>query len=101
MHGDATTLLSPEETNDCAGLLYGSMGCNGGQPSGAWRFFAKQGLPTGGDYEDVGAGTSCKPYSLPTCFHHGDNTLGLAASDNVLFLHACPVGDTLVAVGGR
>ena len=55
------------------------MGCNGGQPSGAWRFFAKQGLPTGGDYEDVGAGTSCKPYSLPTCFHHGDNTLGLAA----------------------
>lgn len=28
---DEHELRSPEETNDCAGLIYGSMGCNGGQ----------------------------------------------------------------------
>lgn len=71
-HGK-TALLSPEETNDCAGLLYGSMGCNGGQPGGAWQFFVRNGVPTGGDYEDVGTGTSCKPYTLESCFHHGEN----------------------------
>mmetsp|Transcript_10704 Transcript_10704/g.30713 ORF Transcript_10704/g.30713 Transcript_10704/m.30713 type:complete len:348 (-) Transcript_10704:535-1578(-) len=72
VHGEHE-LRSPEETNDCAGLLYGSMGCNGGQPSGAWQFFVRNGVPTGGDYEDVGAGTTCKPYTLASCFHHGEN----------------------------
>lgn len=70
-------LLSPEETNDCCGLVYGSMGCNGGQPSGAWQFFTRKGVPTGGDYTDIGSGTTCKPYSLETCYHHGDNTMNL------------------------
>jgi len=71
---DDHALLSPEETNDCAGLLYGSMGCNGGQPAGAWKFFVRSGVPTGGDYEDVGTGSSCKPYTLESCYHHGNNT---------------------------
>lgn len=49
------------------------MPCCGAQPSGAWRFFVKNGVPTGGDYADVGAGTTCKPYTLAACFHHGEN----------------------------
>lgn len=36
------------------------MGCNGGQPSSAWRWFTTEGVVTGGDYSDVGKGTTCK-----------------------------------------
>lgn len=50
-----TTLLSPTDTVACCtGAACGfSMGCNGGQPSGAWSFFTETGIVTGGDYPDV------------------------------------------------
>jgi cathepsin B len=43
--GDATTVFGAEDTLACcAGLnCAGSMGCNGGQPSGAWKWFTKTG----------------------------------------------------------
>lgn len=64
-----TTLLSPEDTNDCCGFLQCmSMGCNGGQPSGAWRWFKSTGVVTGGDYQD--GSDTCKDYSFPPCAHH-------------------------------
>jgi cathepsin B len=70
--GDAKTILSPEDTvSCCSGVSCAfSMGCNGGQPSGAWKWFASQGVSTGGDYADVGKGTTCKPYSMQSCAHH-------------------------------
>jgi cathepsin B len=48
------------------------MGCNGGQPSGAWNWFTKVGVSSGGDYEDNGKGNSCKPYSMQSCVHHAE-----------------------------
>lgn len=70
--GDATTLFSTEDTNSCCSGLQCSfsMGCNGGQPSGAWNWFTKQGVSSGGDYSDIGSGTTCKPYSMQSCAHH-------------------------------
>jgi cathepsin B len=70
--GDATHVLSPLDTLACcSGASCGfSMGCNGGQPSGAWNYFVKHGVPTGGDWADVGKGTTCKPYTMQSCSHH-------------------------------
>lgn len=70
--GDATTVLSPEDTvSCCSGVNCAfSMGCNGGQPSGAWKWFSSTGVVTGGDWADNGKGTTCKPYSMQTCAHH-------------------------------
>ena len=70
--GDATTVLSPEDTLACCtGLKCGfSMGCNGGQPSGAWKYFTTEGVTTGGNWEDVNTGKTCKPYGSQSCAHH-------------------------------
>jgi len=71
-NGDTTTVFSPEDTvSCCSGVSCAfSMGCNGGQPSGAWGWFTKTGVSSGLDYADVGKGTSCKPYSMQSCAHH-------------------------------
>jgi len=79
--GDAVTVFSPEDTVACcAGLTCGmSMGCNGGQPASAWKWFNDKGVSTGADYNDVGTGSTCKPYSLQTCAHHVDPPAGMVA----------------------
>ncbi len=59
------------------------MGCNGGQPSGAWKWFTNVGVSTGGDYSDIGNGKTCKPYSLPSCAHHVDPPAGMVACDTL------------------
>jgi len=65
-----TTLFSVEDTTSCCGFLQCfSMGCNGGQPSGAWRWFKNTGVVTGGDYGETD-GSTCQPYSLAPCAHH-------------------------------
>jgi len=79
--GDAKTLFSPEDTvSCCSGLQCSfSMGCNGGQPAGAWSWFTKNGVSTGADWADIGTGSSCKPYSMQTCAHHCEAPDGMAA----------------------
>jgi len=83
--GDAKTLFAPEDTNDCCSgpSCSFSMGCNGGQPSGAWNWFQKTGVSTGGDYADVGKSTTCKPYSLPSCAHHVTPPEGMVSCDTL------------------
>jgi len=83
--GDATTLMSPEDTNACcSGLTCSfSMGCNGGQPSGAWNWFVKTGVSTGADYGNIGEGKTCKPYSLKSCAHHVTPPDGMVACDTL------------------
>lgn len=49
-----------------------SMGCNGGQPGSAWKWFTRTGVVSGGDYADIGTGETCKVRWLlkvagPTC----------------------------------
>ncbi|CAM9302647.1 unnamed protein product [Choristocarpus tenellus] len=59
---DYLSMLSAEDTTACChGLFCGlSMGCNGGQPGAAWKWFTKTGVVSGGDFKDEGAGTTCK-----------------------------------------
>lgn len=59
--------LSPEDLVSCCGFFTCGMGCNGGYPSGAWSYWVKWGISTGGLYGDK---ATCKPYSLPPCDHH-------------------------------
>lgn len=69
-------LLSPTDTVACcSGMRCGmSMGCNGGQPSGAWTWFTKTGVVTGGDQVNEGDGSTCEPYPFESCAHHVDPT---------------------------
>lgn len=85
VHGDNTNKMSPEDTvSCCTGRVCSfSMGCNGGQPAGAWNWFQQTGVTTGGDYADNGAGNSCKPYSMVSCAHHVEPSNGLPACDDV------------------
>ena len=64
--------FSTEDTASCCqGFACGfSMGCNGGQPSAALQWMSNVGVVTGGDYPDIGKGTSCRPYTLAPCAHH-------------------------------
>jgi KDEL-tailed cysteine endopeptidase len=64
------TSLSEQELVDCAGLKYGSMGCNGGQMDGAFKFAIDNGICTDAAYPYVSgttktAGTchSCSAYA--------------------------------------
>jgi len=66
------TVYSAEDTLACcSGMKCSmSMGCNGGQPAGAWKWFTNEGVSSGGDWADMNTGATCKPYSLQTCAHH-------------------------------
>lgn len=80
--GNFTDLLSVQETASCCGWSRGCLmcqGCNGGNPLVAWIYFRFQGLVTGGDYSDVGKGTSCYPYEIPPC-HGGKNCSGVVST---------------------
>jgi len=83
--GDNVTVFSAEDTNACcSGFKCGfSNGCNGGQPSGAWKWFTESGVSSGGDYVDVGTGDSCKPYSMASCAHHVAPPAGMVACDTL------------------
>ncbi|XP_026639021.1 cathepsin B isoform X2 [Microtus ochrogaster] len=66
MHGNSgpTAQLSNRlETRAPAALA----GCNGGYPSGAWNFWTKKGLVSGGLYNSH---VGCLPYTIPPCEHH-------------------------------
>jgi len=48
------------------------MGCNGGYPTMAWRYWVTHGLVTGSQYVDH---SGCRPYEVPPCDHHVNGTL--------------------------
>ncbi|MEI7488553.1 MAG: C1 family peptidase [Chryseobacterium sp.] len=51
--------LSEQELVDCAGLKYGSMGCNGGQMEGAFKFIIENGQCTAASYPYTAKDGSC------------------------------------------
>lgn len=60
------TRISSEDLLTCCGFSCGN-GCNGGYPSGAWNYFKKSGLVTGGLYGDT---KWCSAYAFAPCDHH-------------------------------
>lgn len=51
--------LSEQELVDCAGLKYGSMGCNGGQMEGAFKFIIENGQCAASSYPYTAKDGSC------------------------------------------
>jgi cathepsin B len=78
-------VFSAEDTNSCcSGIHCGfSNGCNGGQPSGAWKWFTEHGVSTGLDWAQMNTGESCKPYSMQSCAHHVTPPAGMVACDTL------------------
>jgi len=62
----STVILSTED----ALANSGAGSCNGGQPTSVLNWISRTGVVSGGEYTDIGKGTTCAPYSLPTCQHH-------------------------------
>jgi len=52
--------LSEQQLVDCAGVLYGNLGCNGGNPINALAYVIKKGLTTEKDYPYVARDQACK-----------------------------------------
>ncbi|KAE8605451.1 hypothetical protein XENTR_v10015145 [Xenopus tropicalis] len=65
-NGKVNVEVSAEDLLSCCGFECG-MGCNGGYPSGAWKFWTETGLVSGGLYDSH---LGCRPYSIPPCEHH-------------------------------
>jgi len=90
-------LLSVADTTGCCDFdACSSMGCNGGQISKAWDWFAKNGVVTGGDYGSTD--DLCYNYTMPPCAHHVTSTT-LKSCDEVTQVqptcnHICPDGQT-------
>lgn len=64
--GEHQPHISAEDLLTCCGFQCG-FGCNGGFPSGAWRYFQHTGLVTGGQYA---SNKGCRPYEIKSCSHH-------------------------------
>lgn len=69
-NGKVNVEISAEDLLSCCGFECG-MGCNGGYPSGAWRYWTEKGLVSGGLYDSH---VGCRPYSIPPCEHHMNGT---------------------------
>ncbi|GMH69070.1 hypothetical protein TL16_g05071 [Triparma laevis f. inornata] len=72
-YGDKQWYAAEDTLACCSGIRCGlSMGCNGGQPTSAWKWFAATGVTSGGD-SDVEKGSTCNPYPFEACAHHVDS----------------------------
>ncbi|XP_025022905.1 cathepsin B isoform X2 [Python bivittatus] len=69
-NGKVNVEVSAEDLLSCCQFECG-MGCNGGYPSGAWRYWTEKGLVSGGLYDSH---VGCRPYSIPPCEHHTNGT---------------------------
>jgi len=62
--------ISAQDLVSCCATC--GMGCNGGYPAMAWRYWTTKGLVTGSQYNDH---AGCRPYEVPPCDHHVNGTL--------------------------
>jgi len=69
--GQQTFNLASEDLVSCCGFTCGQ-GCGGGYPSGAWGYWKRSGLVTGGPYGDK---THCYSYQIQPCEHHVNGSL--------------------------
>ncbi|KAL5961997.1 Cathepsin B [Taenia solium] len=64
--GKEVVRISADDILSCCGFFCG-FGCNGGLPESAWRYWAREGIVSGGPY---GSHVGCRPYEIPPCEHH-------------------------------
>lgn len=64
--GKEVVEVSADDLLSCCGLRCG-FGCSGGIPESAWKYWAREGIVSGGLY---GSHEGCRPYEIPPCEHH-------------------------------
>ncbi|KAK6059370.1 papain family cysteine protease [Cooperia oncophora] len=64
--GETQVEISADDLVSCCSEC--GYGCDGGWPIEAWRYFADEGVVTGGNYGSKGC---CRPYEIHPCGHHG------------------------------
>ncbi|CAF1232417.1 unnamed protein product [Rotaria sordida] len=69
-NGAQNAHISAEDLVSCCKTC--GFGCNGGFLEGAWSYYKKTGLVTGGNYN---SNEGCRPYSIEACDHHVNKTL--------------------------
>jgi len=67
--GKIQATLSADDLLACCSSC--GMGCDGGQPIEAWRYWAETGIVTGSNET---AKQGCRPYPFPPCEHHSNKT---------------------------
>ena len=77
-NGEKKPHISADNLLACCGFFCG-MGCNGGFPGGAWRYFTNTGVVTGGQYN---TNKGCQPYEIPACEHHSTGKLKPCKGDS-------------------
>jgi C1A family cysteine protease len=91
--------LSEQELVDCAGIRYGSQGCNGGQMDGAFNFAIDKGICSESSYAyvsgDTQTGGTCKScsavVSVKGCYD-------VAANDQIALKEAVSNGPVAIAI---
>jgi cathepsin B len=74
--GKLQTRISTEDILSCC--TFCGDGCDGGEPTAAYKYWQQNGIPTGGLYQD---NTTCQPYAFPPCDHHVKGKYGPCPSD--------------------
>jgi cathepsin B len=75
-YSDQTIYSAEDILSCCSGIRCGlSQGCNGGNPTAAWKWLTTTGVTSGGDFDTVQSGSSCNPYPFAPCSHHVDSEL--------------------------
>ena len=76
MYSDQTIYSAEDILSCCSGIRCGlSQGCNGGNPTAAWKWLTTTGVTSGGDFDTIQSGSSCNPYPFAPCSHHVDSDL--------------------------
>lgn len=69
IHNNEHVEVSAENLLSCCYSC--GFGCNGGFPGGAWGFWQRTGIVSGGLY---GSNVGCQPYDIKPCEHHVNGT---------------------------
>ena len=64
-NGTRNVEISAENLVSCCHLC--GMGCHGGFPGAAWKYWTKNGIVSGGAYN---SNQGCEPYEIEPCEHH-------------------------------
>jgi C1A family cysteine protease len=98
IQGGVLTSFAEQELVDCAGVVYGSFGCNGGQMTGAFRYVKSNGQHTWTQYPYTAKNGACvaKTLGAPSVWVQSFATV--ASGDNDALAASAAAQPTSVAI---
>jgi len=96
--GGVLTSFAEQELVDCAGVAYGSFGCNGGQMTGAFRYVKTNGQHTWTQYPYTAKNGACIAKTLGAATVWVNNFSTIASGDNDALAASAASQPTSVAI---